>query len=157
MRFMGGDGLIPPLKGEGGWPKASRVGLTMIRARARQLRKTMTRQEVKLWVHLRSWRSRGFHFRRQAPRDGYILDFVCLPARLIIEVDGGQHNIGLHAIRDKERDDHFAGQGFKILRFWNSEVDKNLDGILQVIEQELRWYSPHPVGFADHPPPMGEG
>jgi very-short-patch-repair endonuclease len=56
---------------------------------ARQLRKTMTPQEVKLWVHLRKWRSRGFHFRRQAPRGGYIVDFVCLRERLVIEVDGG--------------------------------------------------------------------
>src|SRR5262249_58104773 len=57
---------------------------------ARSLRKRMTRQEVKLWVHLRSWRKRGFHFRRQAPRDDFIVDFVCLRQRLVIEVDGGQ-------------------------------------------------------------------
>src|SRR3954465_973228 len=60
---------------------------------ARALRKRMTPQEVKLWVHLRSWRTRGFHFRRQAPRDDFIVDFVCLKHRLIVEVDGGQHNL----------------------------------------------------------------
>jgi very-short-patch-repair endonuclease len=59
---------------------------------ARSLRKRMTPQEVKLWVHLRSWRKQGFHFRRQAPRDGHILDFVFLRHRLIVEVDGGRHN-----------------------------------------------------------------
>ena len=59
---------------------------------ARRLRKTMTPQEVKLWVHLRSWRQRGFHFRRQSPRAGYIVDFVCMKQKLIVEVDGGQHN-----------------------------------------------------------------
>jgi very-short-patch-repair endonuclease len=61
----------------------------MANTRARQLRKTMTPQEVKLWVHLRSWKSRGYHFRRQAPREKYIVDFVCLRKHLIVELDGG--------------------------------------------------------------------
>ena len=123
----------------------------MANTRARELRKTMTPQEVKLWVHLRSWRSRGYHFRRQAPRDGRILDFICLRQRLIIEVDGGQHNFDLHATQDKIRDTHFMRQGYKVLRFWNNEVDKNLDGVLEVIDRELA--APHPAGFAGHPPP----
>jgi very-short-patch-repair endonuclease len=75
---------------------------------ARSLRKRMTPQEVKLWVHLRAWRKHGFHFRRQAPRDGHIVDFVCLKHRLIVEVDGGQHNFNAHAKRDLARDNHFA-------------------------------------------------
>ena len=114
----------------------------MANARARELRKTMTPQEVKLWVHLRSWRSRGYHFRRQAPRDGYILDFVCLRARLVIEIDGGQHNYDDHAFRDGERDNRFKRQGFKVLRFWNNEVDRNLAGVLQIIDQELKAHPP---------------
>jgi very-short-patch-repair endonuclease len=114
----------------------------MANARARHLRKVMTPQEVKLWVHLRSWRTRGFHFRRQAPRDGYILDFVCMRHRLIVEVDGGQHNIDAHAIRDGARDMKFSQQGFKVLRFWNSDVDRNLSGVLQVIDDELQRSSP---------------
>jgi very-short-patch-repair endonuclease len=84
----------------------------MANARARQLRKSLTPQEIKLWVHLRSWRSRGFHFRRQSPRDGYVLDFVCLDKRLIVEIDGGQHNQNIHAAADRKRDSHFAEQGF---------------------------------------------
>jgi very-short-patch-repair endonuclease len=79
----------------------------MANAVARRLRKTMTPQEVKLWVHLRSWKNRGYHFRRQCPRDGYILDFACLPKQLIVEVDGGQHNSDQQLIKDKVRDDHF--------------------------------------------------
>ena len=71
---------------------------------ARKLRKTMTRQEVKLWVYLRSWRERGYHFRRQSPRDGFIVDFVCLKHKLIVEVDGGQHGLDEHATRDRARD-----------------------------------------------------
>ena len=65
---------------------------------ARGLRKRMTPQEVKLWVHLRSWRTRGLHFRRSIVRAMYfIVDFVCLKHRLIVEVDGGQHNFDAHA------------------------------------------------------------
>ena len=128
----------------------------MASARARELRKSLTPQEVKLWVHLRSWRQRGYHFRRQAPRDGYILDFVCLSRRLIVEVDGGQHNMGGIALRDRMRDRHFEQQDFKMLRFWNHEVDRNLAGVLEVIETELRRRPPTPALRAD-PPPSGEG
>jgi very-short-patch-repair endonuclease len=123
---------------------------------ARNLRKRMTPQEVKLWVHLRSWRTRGFHFRRQAPRDDFIVDFVCLRHRLIIEVDGGQHNFDAHAGRDAKRDDHFAKQGFRILRFWNNDIDRNLEGVLTLIDEVLQ--NPPPGRPpADHPPPSGEG
>jgi very-short-patch-repair endonuclease len=117
----------------------------------------MTRQEVKLWVHLRTWKHRGHHFRRQSPRDGYILDFVCLSERLIVEVDGGQHNFDNDALKDRERDWHFEKQGFKILRFWNTDVDANLRGVLETIDRELRARSnPTPALRAD-PPPSGEG
>jgi len=125
---------------------------------ARGLRKRMTSQEVKLWVHLRSWRKRGFHFRRQAPRDGYIVDFVFLKQRLIVEVDGGQHNFDLHARRDAERDRNFTEQGFRVLRFWNNEIDRNLEGVLTLIDEALG--NPHPAAIATlggHPPPSGEG
>jgi very-short-patch-repair endonuclease len=122
---------------------------------ARNLRKRMTPQEVKLWVHLRSWRKRGFHFRRQAPRDDFIVDFVCLKHHLIVEVDGGQHNLDAHARRDGMRDNHFARQGFRVLRFWNNEVDRNLNGVLTRIDEALQ--SPHSAACGGHPPPSGEG
>jgi very-short-patch-repair endonuclease len=61
----------------------------MANENARYLRKTMTPQEVKLWVHLRSWRARGYHFRRQVPNGRAIVDFACLKQRIIVEVDGG--------------------------------------------------------------------
>jgi very-short-patch-repair endonuclease len=117
--------------------EGGRVGV-MADEIARGLRKRMTPQEVKLWVHLRSWREQGFHFRRQAPRDGHIVDFVCLKHRLIIEVDGGQHNFDAHARRDVARDTHFASNGFRTLRFWNNEVDQNLEGVLTMIDEALR-------------------
>jgi very-short-patch-repair endonuclease len=123
---------------------------------ARRLRKQMTPQEVKLWVHLRSWRERGYHFRRQSPRNDFIVDFVCLKHRLVVEIDGGQHNFDAHARRDEKRDRHFTAEGFRALRFWNNEVDRNLDGVLTMIDQALR--EPPPGRPADgHPPPSGEG
>ncbi len=85
------------------------------------------------------------------------MDFVCLRQRLIIEVDGGQHNFDEHAARDKARDTHFMHAGFKVLRFWNNDVDKNFDDVLEAIDEALRNGVPHPVGSADHPPPAGEG
>jgi very-short-patch-repair endonuclease len=119
--------------------EGGRVGtLQMANEIARSLRKRMTPQEVKLWVHLRSWRAQGFHFRRQSPREGYVVDFVCLKRRLVVEVDGGQHNFDRHALRDAERDGRFVARGFKVLRFWNNEVDRNLQGVLETIDEALR-------------------
>jgi len=109
---------------------------------ARKLRKTMTPQEVKLWIHLRSWRQRGFHFRRQSPCDGFIVDFVCLKHKLVVEVDGGQHNFDDHAARDRKRDRHFMRDGFRVLRFWNNEVDRNLIGVLETIDAALQNEAP---------------
>ena len=73
----------------------------------------------------------GFKFRRQQPLDKYIVDFVCLENRLIIEVDGGQH--GWENSRDEERTIHLQQFGFKVLRFWNNEVLENTSGVLEVI------------------------
>jgi very-short-patch-repair endonuclease len=109
------------------------------------LRKTLTPQEVKVWNHLRSWRKRGFHFRRQAPRKGFIVDFVCLKYGLVIEIDGGQHNLEAHASKDGDRDRALSHAGFRVLRFWNSDVDSNLDGVLQMIDAALMESKPHPA------------
>jgi very-short-patch-repair endonuclease len=128
------------------------VGVHAKRDRARAAQ-TKTPQEVKLWVHLRPWRKRGFHFRRQAPLDGYILDFLCFKHRLIVEIDGGQHNFDAHASRDAKRDDHFVGRGFRILRFWNNEVDRNLEGVLTVIDEAAQ--SPPGLAALGHPPLRG--
>ena len=106
----------------------------MANERARHPRQSMTPQEVKLWVHLRSWRSRGYHFRRQDPRDPYIVDFVCRRHRLIVEVDGGQHN---ESAADAIRDRRLTQDGYKVLRFWNNDVLGNLEGVLTTIQAEL--------------------
>ena len=103
---------------------------------ARRLRKTMTPQEVKLWVHLRALKDQGFHFRRQAPREGFIVDFACLKSKLVIEIDGAQHGQPTHMQRDAERDAKLAAAGFKVLRFWNNEVNENLVGVIETIYRE---------------------
>jgi very-short-patch-repair endonuclease len=122
---------------------------------ARRLRKTMTPQDVKVWVHLRSWRQRGYHFRRQAPRKDFIVDFVCLK-HCLLEIDGGQHNLDSHRPRDESRDDTPGRAGFRTLQFWNSDVDRNLAGVWQSIDQALRELH-HPTAFGGHPSPAGDG
>jgi very-short-patch-repair endonuclease len=124
---------------------------------ARRLRKSLTSQEVKVWNHLRSWRERGFHFRRQAPRKGFIVDFICLKYKLVIEIDGGQHNLQAHATKDEKRDQKLKHAGFRVLRFWNSDVDSNLAGVLEMIDVALTESKPHPAAFGGHPPLSGEG
>jgi very-short-patch-repair endonuclease len=124
---------------------------------ARRLRKSLTPQEVKIWNHLRTWRKQGFHFRRQAPRRGYIVDFVCLKHRLVVEIDGGQHNLDPHRASDEQRDDEFGRAGFRVIRFWNSDVDLNLPGVLETIHVALVERRPHPAASGGHPPPAGEG
>ncbi|HTF75604.1 MAG TPA: endonuclease domain-containing protein [Bradyrhizobium sp.] len=95
------------------------------------LRKRLTSQEVKLWVKLRELKTFGFHFRRQAPVGRYIVDFVSFRSQLIIEADGGQHGMPEGARSDQVRDIFLQSQGFRILRFWNSDIDANLAGVME--------------------------
>ena len=122
---------------------------------ARKLRKSMTRQEVKLWGKLRELREIGHHFRRQSPLASYIVDFECRRSRLIIEVDGHQHGFDEHRLRDKIRDKVLADLGFRILRFGNFEVDREFDGVLEAIRLALE--EPHPAAGAATLPEVGEG
>ncbi|MFC6490649.1 endonuclease domain-containing protein [Nitratireductor sp. GCM10026969] len=103
------------------------------RTYARAMRAEATKPENLLWQALRNRQLEGFKFKRQVPLDGYILDFVCFEARLIVEVDGGQHS---GAIGDAVRDRHFEAQGFRTLRFWNDEVEKELDAVCRAILHE---------------------
>ncbi len=99
------------------------------------MRRQMTDAEWALWEALRDRRLEGFKFRRQMPLHGFILDFVCLEARLIVEVDGAQH---AESQGDQKRDAALAKQGFMTMRFWNDEVLQNADGVCLAILQELR-------------------
>ena len=134
---------IPPLYGEGGARSATGGVLSqktplMANAKARALRKSMTPQEVKLWAQLRQLRPQGFHFRRQAPLEGYILDFVCFKCRIIVEADGSQHGEDDGLAHDARRDAFFAAQGFRTLRFWNHEIDADLHGVIETIIARTR-------------------
>jgi very-short-patch-repair endonuclease len=123
-----------------------------IKARARRLRGNMTDAEQLLWRELRR-NQPGWRFRRQFPIPPYVVDFVCIEARLIVEADGGQH-----AFRgeDDRRDAYLQRQGWRVLRLWNNDILSNRAGVLQTIAGSLkspREQSPHPS-----PPPLaGEG
>ena len=105
--------------------------------RARELRKAMTHEEVKLWVQLKHFNTRGYNFRRQAPSDGYILDFAEFNCKLIIEVDGAQHGEPLGQMRDTIRDEHFNTKRFATLRFWNFQINREMDGVIDHILSAL--------------------
>ena len=111
---------------------------SMANEAARKLRSRMTRQEVKLWLHLRELRKLGFHFRRQVPIKGFIVDFACYHPRVIVEVDGSQHSRPRHELRDAGRNAVLAADGFRIVRVWNNEVDENLNGVFDKILHELK-------------------
>ena len=98
---------------------------------ARELRSNMTDAERHLWYHLRGHRLHGLKFKRQKPIGRYIVDFVCIEHRLVIELDGGQHLE--QPERDFERDEWLVAQGFRVLRFWNHDVLGETDTVLEVI------------------------
>jgi len=127
-------------------------------AQARKLRQQMTNAERRLWYLLRAHCFSGVKFNRQMPLGSYIVDFVCFDRRLIIEVDGGQH---ANNAKDKRRDEWLRGEGFRVLRFWNNDVLKNTNGVLEVISEALAQAarkSPSPGSLRSPPSPTrGEG
>jgi very-short-patch-repair endonuclease len=98
------------------------------------LRKEITPQEKILWHKLRN-SSLGYRFRRQHSIGNFIADFFCAEKRLIIELDGSQHLDNVE--HDKERTNYFESLGIKVIRFWNNEVNTNINGVLMKIEEEL--------------------
>jgi very-short-patch-repair endonuclease len=118
-------------------------------ATARRLRREQTDAERALWFRLRDRRFQGLKFCRQVPVEGYIVDFLCADANLVIELDGGQH-----ASRTKEdavRTKELEACGYLVLRFWNNDVLNNLSGVLESILDTLKPLPPHP-----NPLPNGE-
>jgi len=102
---------------------------------AKTLRSNQTEAEQRLWFHLRAHRFMGLKFKRQKPMGRYIVDFVCLERRLIIELDGGQH--AEQVTYDQHRDEWLRRQGYTVLRFWNNDVMQQLEGVLEQIRCTL--------------------
>ena len=127
------------------------------RSRARELRRASTDCERMLWQRLRADQL-GAKFRRQHPFENYIVDFVCLERRLIVELDGGQHQEA--ASRDQARTDRLTRAGFRVLRFWNHEVLQSMETVLEVIHRAVQVDArigsvvTHPL---PNPPVEGEG
>ena len=104
--------------------------------RAKELRRNMTEAEKLLWSKIRRDQIDGLPFRKQVPVGDYIPDFACLAIKLVIEVDGGQHDA--RKAEDDARTAVLEAQGYQVLRFWNNEVFGNIDGVLQVIAATCR-------------------
>lgn len=115
--------------------------------RRKELRKSMTPQELKLWYCLRN-KKLGVKFRRQHGIGPYIVDFYCKENNLVIELDGAQHKDEKEY--DKERNNYMETLGIKVLRFWNSEIDKNTEEVLQKIKTYI-----HPSGLKTTSPSQG--
>ena len=124
-------------------------------AKARAMRKALTPPEARLWVQLKLLRARGFHFRRQSPFRGYILDFVCFDRRLVVEVDGVTHTVEAQAAKDRVRDAVLVREGFTTLRFDNAAVRDELDGVMTAVLGCLEALPTR--SLRDHPPHEGEG
>ena len=101
---------------------------------ARDLRNQPTEAERRLWLHLRSRRFEGVKFTRQFPIGDFIADFASRSLRIAIELDGGQHS---DSPSDAGRTRIIEAHGYRVIRFWNNEVLGNIEGVLQVIAQEI--------------------
>jgi very-short-patch-repair endonuclease len=106
----------------------------LMRQRARDLRTRSTDAEKHLWYYLRAHRL-GYKFKRQVPIDDFIVDFVCYEKRLVIELDGGQHQEKL--VYDRKRTAALGKKGFRVLGFWNHDVLQQVEAVLEVIRPTL--------------------
>jgi very-short-patch-repair endonuclease len=125
---------------------------------ARRLRRDMTEAEKVMWRILRARQLAGYKFRRQEPIGRYVVDFVCFSPRIVIEIDGGQHN---EVTSYEERRSRFLErEGFMVLRFWNNEVLENREGVCERIVVAISRITPHPPVASRRAPPSptrGEG
>ena len=124
----------------------------MLKHFKKSLRTLQTDAENILWYHLRNRNFQHHKFRRQHVLCSYIVDFVCLEKRLVIELDGGQHVESTQY--DLARTLKLEADGFRVLRFWNNELFNNIDSVLEIIDEALN--TPHPPQKARRPLPQGE-
>ena len=127
-------------------------------ARARRLRRDMTDAEKKLWWHLRHLPIEDTHFRRQATIGPYFADFAYHEKRLVIEVDGGGHAAAKQSTADAVRTAYLEAQGYRVLRFWNHDVLKEIDAVMLAIHAAIDRSAPASPPTPDlSPPQAGEG
>ena len=103
----------------------------------KELRKNQTDAETKLWYFFKNRNFQGLKFRRQHRIGHYIVDIVCLEKKLIIEIDGGQHNEIPTLDKDKQRTDWLNQEGYQVIRFWDNDVLTDTDGVLERIREIL--------------------
>ncbi len=143
------------------------------RATARRLRANVTPTELLLWKRLRTFETEGSHFRRQVPIGPYVVDFACMAARLVIELDGSQHNTDAHKVKDQQRTRWLESEGYRVIRIWNNDLSQNMDGVLETVYAALygsrdaepsalkhrrhRRRHPTPARFARRPSPSRGG
>jgi len=108
-----------------------------LKQRSRELRENMTDAERCLWAKLRGKQLKGYQFYRQKPIGDYIVDFFCPRAKLVIEVDGGQHFSEEISEYDRIRDKYMSSLGLRVLRFTNIEVLGCIEGVVESIEDEI--------------------
>ncbi len=111
---------------------------------AKYMRNNPTDAEYKLWYYLRNKQIDNVKFRRQQPIGNYIVDFVSFQKKIIIELDGGQHNEPKEILNDVDRDRYLIDAGYRILRFWNNVVLNNVDSVLDCINQAIQENDPTP-------------
>jgi very-short-patch-repair endonuclease len=102
--------------------------MSALTERARDLRKNITDAERAFWRRVKDRRFRGLKFRRQVPMGYYIVDFLCHETKIIVELDGGQHVERTEY--DEKRTQFLEEQGYQVIRFWDNEVLKNMEGVL---------------------------
>ena len=110
---------------------------------ARNLRKNSTIQERRLWNLLKNRQFYNLKFKRQQPIGEYIVDFICKEAKIIIEIDGGQHNTKDNVQSDKEWTTYLNGLGYRVIRFWNNEIYENIDGVISKLKEEINPHQEH--------------
>jgi very-short-patch-repair endonuclease len=119
---------------------------------SRKLRRQATPAELTFWKLTQTWRQQGWHFCRQFQLGSYYVDFVCIAAGLVVEIDGDTHGTDLAISNDAVRDDYLRGRGFTVLRFSNQDVLTNAEGVFSRVAAHLEIGAPVPP-----PPPSPRG
>lgn len=124
-----------------------------LRTFAKGQRSTMTRAEALFWEQVRAGRLRGYKFKRQVPISPYVVDFLCVAAKLVVELDGPPHDSAERRARDQDRTRWLEQQGFRVLRFSNDRVLGGCDLVLRDVLGAIEGHSPSPASLREAPSP----